>query len=205
MAIYTDINAVPKFTHDVIYADPAWKFASNSVAKPGRNPNRHYHTMTLDEICALPVASLGADDCALFMWITGPHLAIGTHLIVMAAWGFRPSGMGFTWIKLNKRAPSLFFTKRDIARGTGFTTAKNAEFVLIGKRGKSVRKTAGVHEVIISPKREHSRKPDETRDRIQRYAGTDAKILELFARVDWPGQDCWGDQVGKFQPMRGAE
>lgn len=181
----------------VIAADCPWDFKSNSKAKPGRNARRHYSTMSLTDLAALPVGDLAADDCAMFLWITGPLLAIGAHLPLMKAWGFKPSGMGFVWIKLNPRAASLFMLKSDLAMGGGFTTRKNAEFVIIGKRGRSVRKDAGVHEVIIEPRREHSRKPEQFFDRVEKYSA--GPYLELFARAPRPNWTAWGNEVDKFK------
>ena len=182
----------------IITADPPWNFKSNSAAAPGRNARRHYACMSLSDIAALPVQELAAPSCALFMWITGPLLAIGAHLPIMKAWGFKPSGMGFVWIKLNPRAATLFLLRSDLAMGGGFTTRKNAEFCVIGKRGPSVRRDAGVHEVIISPRREHSRKPDEFFQRIERYAA--GPYVELFSREQRPNWTCWGNEAGKFNP-----
>ena len=180
----------------VIAVDPPWNFKSNSKAKPGRNARRHYATMSLAELAAMPVGDLAAPDCAMFLWITGPLLAIGAHLPLMKAWGFKPSGMGFVWIKLNPHAASLFMLKSDLAMGGGFTTRKGAEFVLIGKRGRSVRRDAGVHEVIIEPRREHSRKPEAFFDRVERYST--GPYLELFARAPRKGWTVWGNETGKF-------
>jgi N6-adenosine-specific RNA methylase IME4 len=180
----------------VICADPPWHFKSNSAAAPGRNALSHYACMSLADIAALPVQGLAAPSCALFMWITGPLLAIGAHLPIMKAWGFKPSGMGFVWIKLNPRAATLFLLRSDLAMGGGFTTRKNAEFCVIGKRGPSVRRDASVHEVIISPRREHSRKPDEFFQRIERYAA--GPYVELFSREQRQGWTCWGDESGKY-------
>lgn len=180
----------------VIAADPPWQFKSNSAAKPGRNAMRHYDCMSLDAINALPVADIAADDAILFLWITGPFMAIGAHLALMKAWGFKPSGMGFVWIKLNPKAASLFVLRSDLAMGGGFTTRKNAEFCLIGKRGKSVRQSASVHEVIIDPRRQHSRKPDEFYKRAEQYSS--GPYLEMFARQQRAGWDAWGNQVDKF-------
>jgi N6-adenosine-specific RNA methylase IME4 len=152
--------------------------------------------MSLEEIAALPVRNHLADDAALFLWITGPLLVLGAHIPVMKAWGFKPSGIGFTWIKLNPKAASLFFIKTDLATGGGFTTRKNAEFCLIGKKGRSVRIDAGVHEVIIESRRQHSRKPEETYRRIERYCA--GPRLELFGRQERAGWTVRGDQAGKF-------
>jgi N6-adenosine-specific RNA methylase IME4 len=172
----------------VVVADPPWRFRSNSAAKPGRNAMRHYACMSLDEIEALPVAEIAAKDAALFLWVPGPFLVIGAHIPIMRAWGFQPSASGFVWIKTN-RDGSLSF-------GGGFTTRKNAEFAVLGKRGRSVRRTADVCEVIISPRREHSRKPDGFFRRIQRYA--DGPRLDLFARQQREGWVAWGDETARF-------
>lgn len=183
----------------VISADPAWHFKSNSVAKPGRNALRHYDCMSLDEINELPVGDIAARDAILFLWITGPFMAIGAHLPLMKAWGFKPSGMGFVWIKLNPKAASLFILETDLAMGGGFTTRKNAEFCLIGKRGKSVRQSASVHEVIIEARRQHSRKPEKFYQRAEKYS--DGPRLDMFARQSRPGWDRWGRESTKFDDL----
>jgi N6-adenosine-specific RNA methylase IME4 len=152
--------------------------------------------MMIEEIAGLPVGDYAADNAALFLWITGPLLAVGAHLPIMRAWGFKPSGMGFVWIKLNPRAASLFILKTDLSIGGGFTTRKNAEFCLIGKRGRSVRRDAGVHEVIIEPRREHSRKPESFYERVERYC--DGPRLELFGRQQRVGWVVRGDEADKF-------
>ncbi len=182
----------------VIAADLPWWFKSNSVGNPGRNALCHYQCMSLAEIMALPVGSIAADDCVRFLWITGPFLAIGAHVPVMDAWGFKPSGMGFVWIKLKPNAASAMFRESDLATGTGFTTRKNAEYCLIGKRGLSVRRDAGVHEVIIAPRREHSRRPDQFYSRVEQYA--EGPYLDLFARQTRPGWDAFGNEKTKFDP-----
>lgn len=183
---------------DVIYCDPPWPMATNSATKPGRNVRRHYPTMPLADIAAMPVRDIVARDAVLFMWITGPFLVLGAHIPIMKAWGFTPSASGFVWIKTNKRAPAEAFTERDLFMGGGFTTRKNAEFCLIGKRGRSLRGDAGVPEVIIAPVMEHSRKPAEARARIERYVGPGRQKLELFAREQSPGWTAWGNEVDKF-------
>jgi N6-adenosine-specific RNA methylase IME4 len=169
----------------VVCADPPWRFQSNSADKPGRNAARHYPCMSVDAIASIPVGSWIAPDAALFLWITSPMLTIGAHLSIMRAWGFQPSGMGFVWIKTN-RDGSLF-------TGTGFTTRKNAEFCLLGRRGRSVRRDASVHEVIVAPRREHSRKPEEFYARVERYAA--GPHLEMFARQVRPGWSYHGNEI----------
>lgn len=183
----------------VIAADPPWHFKSNSAAKPWRNALGHYDCMSLKDIAALPVAGMAAENSMLLLWITGPFLVLGAHLPIMDAWGFKPSGMGFVWIKLNPNAPQLFFVERDLATGGGFTTRKNAEFCLIGKRGRSVRQDASVHEVIIEPRRQHSRKPDKFYRRAEQYC--EGPRLEMFARQARPNWDAWGNEATKFDEV----
>lgn len=152
--------------------------------------------MSLKHISELPVAEIAADTSALFMWITGPMLAIGAHIPIMKAWGYKPSGMAFGWLKLNRRFCADSFTESDIFMGGGFTTRKNLEFVVLGKRGRSVRKSSSVREVIVSPVREHSRKPDQFHQRVEEYS--DGPYLELFARESRAGWDTWGNESTKF-------
>ncbi len=187
----------------VVIADPPWAFKSNSSATPGRNAMGHYNCMSLGDIAALPVREHVSKNAILWLWITGPMFAIGAHLPIMKAWGFRPSGMGFVWIKLNPNAPQLFFVARDLAMGGGFTTRKNAEFCVIGARGRSVRQSRRVHEVIIEPRREHSRKPEEFYRRVVEYS--QGPYLELFARQSRPGIDAWGNEATKFDQPEATE
>lgn len=172
-----------------IHVDAAWLFKAGTKGRP-----QHYKRMTLDEIKAMPVAACAADDCWLFFWTTGPHLEQAFE--VLKAWGFKYSAMGFVWVKLNKNAGGLFFLLRDIFMGQGYTTRHNAEFCLLAKRGKPKRMSKKVHEIILAPRREHSRKPDEVFDRIEEYAA--GPYLELFSRESRPGWAAWGDESGKF-------
>ena len=192
--------------YQVIYADPPWRFRANkhveyddAGARIGRMVP--YPTMTLAEITALPVKHLIADQSVCFMWITGPFLAIGAHIPIMKAWGFKTKAIGFTWVKLRKNyAENLFgFHRKDLHVGLGLTTRKNAEFCVIGTRGKSLRKSRSVHEVGMFPLREHSRKPDEFRTRIEEYVGPGLRMAELFSRQPAPGWEAFGNQTTKFE------
>lgn len=173
-----------------LVVDPPWYFSSNSVKKPGRNARRHYPTMKVAEIAAMPVGELAADDCWLFLWIPGPHFVLGAHLPILKAWGFEVSGIGFTWIKTNGIAGGLFF-------GGGFTTRKNAEFCVIARRGRPPIMARDVPEVIMAPRREHSRKPEEFKRRVLRLVGR-KKTLELFAREPFAHWHRWGNEKDKF-------
>ena len=93
----------------------------------------------------------------------------------------------------------------DLHTGTGFTTRKNAEYVVLCKRVKRLRRDAGVHEIIVTPRREHSRKPDELYHRIERYVGGEGPFLKLFARQSRPGWTTWGLEKNKFDPPGTSE
>jgi N6-adenosine-specific RNA methylase IME4 len=156
--------------------------------------------MPLREIKELPVAEVAGADAHLFVWTTGPHLQQAFEVI--KAWGFRYSGIGFVWAKLRPGAAgSLFLTNDDWHVGQGYTTRKNTEFCLLGRRGSPVRKNRGVRELIIAARREHSRKPEEARRRIEAYA--DGPYVELFSRENAPGWDAWGLETGKFSEVDG--
>ena len=84
----------------------------------------------METFATLPVGDVVAPDALLWFWTTGPLLAISAHIKVMRAWGFELTAMAFVWVKLNPKAPSLFFTERDLFFGPGLTTRKNAEYVV---------------------------------------------------------------------------
>lgn len=185
--------------YGAIAIDPPWKFASNSEAKPGRNPRRHYPCMTMAEIAALPVGDLAARDCWLMMWITAPLLVLGVQTPILKAWGFKPSTIGFTWVKLNKGMTRSFLPFDDDAAfvSTGFTTRANVEYVVLARRGKPPRASASVRSLILAERREHSRKPDVFYDRACELVGKVRKA-EIFARESRPGWETWGNEATKF-------
>lgn len=172
--------------YEVIYADPPWSYRDKAAAGD-RGACFKYPVLSFNDICELPVADVVARDAVLFLWITGPHIAEGLHVDLMKRWGFKPQTMAFTWVKRNKKAPSWFW-------GMGRWTRANAEFCLLGTRGKPKRLDAGVHSVVDAAIMEHSRKPAEVRDRIVKLVG-DLPRLELFARGDVSdGWDRWGNE-----------
>lgn len=185
---------IPGGPFSCILADPPWRFAYQSAKGEGRGAERHYRCASLDDIKAIPVGDVAARDCFLFLWATGPMIAEALELI--PAWGFRYSAMAFVWIKTNKRAPRLFFDERAIFKGMGYTTRQNAEIVLLGRRGRPERLSNSISQIIVAPRREHSRKPDEAFDRIEQFCA--GPRLELFARQTRPGWQAWGNETTKF-------
>jgi N6-adenosine-specific RNA methylase IME4 len=170
---------------DVIVADPPWKFASNSKAKPGRNAMSHYPCMSDAELCALPVKEWAKPEAMLFMWTTAPMLV--RSLAVVDAWGF-------------KYVSQLVWVKSRI--GTGFWVRNRHEIVLVAKRGKfpCPRPAPFSDSVIESPTREHSRKPELLQDAIDR-TWPDAVKTEMFARRVRSGWQAWGNQTDKFEAV----
>ena len=138
--------------------------------------------MSIDELCALPVKRLAEKDCLLFLWATFPQLPEALQLI--KAWGFTFKTVAFVWLKRNKKSPTWFY-------GLGYWTRGNAEICLLAKRGKPKRHSAGVHQFIISPVEEHSKKPDVTRDKIVELAGDLSRTDETTTDLFWRCASCW--------------
>jgi len=166
---------LPEGVFDVIYADPPWEYYT-----PLRGyPELHYKTMTTEEICKLKVPS--ADDAVLFLWATNPTLK--DALKVMECWGFTYK-TNMVWVKDKI--------------GTGFYFRAQHELLLLGIKGKM---PAPLEEnrfpsVIHAPVREHSRKPAEVYEIIEKMY-PNRKYLELFARPEEKrkGWTYWGLEV----------
>lgn len=171
--------------YKIIYADPPWQYRVYSKKGLGRSAERHYSTMPLKDICSLPVSDLSDDDCVLFMWTTVPLLQ--DCFSVLDAWGFVYKTVAFVWIKQNKKSDSLFW-------GMGYWTRANAEFCILATKGHPKRKSVSVHQVVLSHIEEHSKKPEEVRQRIVELMG-DLPRIELFARQKADGWDVWGNEV----------
>jgi N6-adenosine-specific RNA methylase IME4 len=175
--------------YKVIYADPPWTFSTYSHKGKGRSAEAYYDCMALADIKALPVAEWAADDCVLLLWTTDPLLEKAFEVI--RAWGFTYKTVGFYWAKLKRPAP--LYNDENFFTGLGFWTRANPESCLLATRGKPHRLSANVRKLIISPRREHSRKPDEVYPRIE--ALCEGPYLEMFARSSRPGWDRWGLDV----------
>jgi N6-adenosine-specific RNA methylase IME4 len=171
--------------YNIIYADPPWSYRVWSEKGKGRSAENHYPCMDKQSIQHLPISDISAEDCVLFLWVIFPCLEEGLELI--RAWGFKYKTCAFNWVKKNKKSNSWFW-------GLGYWTRANSEICLLATRGKPKRISAGVHQIIDTPIREHSRKPDEVRERIVQLCG-DLPRIELFARQYADGWDCWGNEV----------
>ena len=176
---------LPNKKYNIIYADPAWYFNTWSKKGNERSAIRHYNCMSISDICNLPINNITDDDCILFIWVIDPMLPEAVEVI--KAWGFKYKTVAFTWVKQNKKSDGYF-------TGLGYWTRANPEMCLLATKGKPKRLSKSVRQLIISKLQEHSKKPDEIRNRIVELCG-DLPRIELFARQKVDGWDCWGNEV----------
>lgn len=177
-----------------ILADPPWQF-QNRTGKiaPEHHRLSRYSTLSLEDICALPVSDLAAEISHLYLWV--PNALLPNGLKVMEAWGFQYKS-NIVWHKVRKDGGSD-------GRGVGFYFRNVTELLLFGVRGKFARTFGpGRRQVnmIESRKREHSRKPDEQYDIFEKCSP--GPHIELFAR--WSDSRdrwvAWGDQSAGYDP-----
>jgi len=177
------IKPFPNKKYQIIYADPPWEYKESGSGT--RVVKAHYNTMNIGDICKLPIKNICDDNCILFLWVTFPRLLEGIKTI--DAWGFRYYGLGFNWIKLNKKSDTLFW-------GMGYYTRQNPEICLIGVKDNRFKPLVrNVHSVIMAAIEEHSKKPNIIRDYIVKIIG-DLPRIELFARHKTKGWDTWGNE-----------
>src|SRR6185295_15658608 len=145
---------------------------------------------TLDELKTMSVGELAADDCALFMWAVMPELPGAIE--VMRAWGFEYKTCAFSWVKTSSEG-GITAKGKGLHWGMGYWTRSNVELCLLGTRGSPKRIARDVHQVIVCPVGEHSRKPEETHERIERLVP--GPYLELYARRPMTGWTVWGNNI----------
>jgi N6-adenosine-specific RNA methylase IME4 len=172
--------------YGAILADPPWRFRNRTgKIAPEHHRLSRYGTLTVPQLCALPVESATAPASHLYLWVPNALLAEG--LVLMQAWGFSYK-TNLVWHKVRKDGGSD-------GRGVGFYFRNVTELVLFGTRGANARtRHAGRTQVnlLASRKQEHSRKPKELYDIIE--ACSPGPYLEMFARKSRVGWECWGDQ-----------
>jgi N6-adenosine-specific RNA methylase IME4 len=192
---------LPRGHYGAILADPPWHFqvwkgafSANSVSGARASRAPEYNTMREQELASLSIGELAADDCVLFLWVCWPTLEQSLRLI--EAWGFKYKTCGFAWIKADATQAEFFQEETKASMGLGYWTRANSEVCLLATRGKPKRLAADVRQGIVSPKREHSRKPEGVHKSIERLVA--GPYLELFARAPRTGWDVWGNQTDKF-------
>ena len=191
---YDDFAQVPRGRYNLIMADPPWTYVGWTKGNVDNNKNAasKYNCMTLNAIKMLPVGSIAAQDCILWLWVTAPMLHM--QLSVIEAWGFEYKTMGY-WAKRSKGwRPGIADPKW--AFGTGYMLRCAGEPFLLATRGKP-KTTRGVRTLIEGPLREHSRKPEQSFTAAEQLM-PNAKRIEVFSRQLRPGWDCFGNETGKF-------
>jgi len=180
--------------YDLLYVDPPW-FYNRRVNKSrfGGGAYKQYPLMKLQELIDFkPVIDQNSNkNCIMFMWATCPRLNIGLELL--QAWGFNFKTVGFVWEKVDKNGNPI--------NGTGYYTGSNAELVLIAVKGQNKGLFKPVErlipQTIRAQRREHSRKPEEARLRIEKMYPQLSKI-EIFSRERREGWAQYGNETDKF-------
>lgn len=172
----------------LIYADCPWNFKTYSDKGELKAPQKHYSTMTVDDLKKLPIKDIADKDSILLQWVYQPLLP--EAIAVMEAWGYEYKTIALMWRKLTKHGKEHM--------STGYYTRAGGEICLLGRRGNPPRpKVRNIRQVFSSSVREHSRKPDEVYDFIE--AMYDPEYLELFSRGSpRPGWVMHGNEVGKY-------
>lgn len=190
---HLDKNGVKQYS--LIFADPPWWYNNRKTGGErkkktefGGGAQKHYPLMKNHELLAMAdfVKSISAPNSVLFLWVTYPTLGFGIQLL--KEWGFRYTTAAFHWIKTSKsKSNKLIY-------GPGYYTASNPECVLIGVRGSMCPAVRMMPSVYLLPRGEHSKKPDLFYD-LARELYPEGNRLELFAKVERPGWDVWGNET----------
>lgn len=165
--------------YPIIYADPPWQYENPPMGGTNRSIENHYPTMTLEEICAMPVGDLATDDAMLYLWATAPKLA--ECMTVITAWGF-------------EYRTNIVWDKESI--GMGYHARNQHEILLIAKRGNIPPPQAGTQPSSVHREKrtEHSAKPDFYYEMIE-GAYPQLPKMELFCRSPRAGWSVWGNQA----------
>lgn len=191
-ALYPDL---PDEKYDIIYADPPWdyggkmQFDKSSTKSDSMDwkknifissANFKYPTLKSAELKRIPISNIANEDCLLFMWVTSPHLDQGIEL--GKSWGFDYKTVAFVWDKM--------------VHNPGKYTLSYCEMCLVFKRGRfpAPRGTRNEKQLVRAPRGEHSVKPAEVREAIERMF-PDSKRIELFSRHNPEKWDVWGLDV----------
>lgn len=185
------LNCTNNKLYKTILADPPWQFQNRTgkVAPEHKRLSR-YSTLPLKEIKEIPVSLVAAEQSHLYLWV--PNALLKEGLDVMTAWGFEYK-TNIIWHKVRKDG-------EPDGRGVGFYFRNTTEIILFGIRGRFRTLSPGRSQVNIikSRKREHSRKPDELYNLIEKCSP--GPYLELFARGQREKWDQWGNEVEDYSP-----
>jgi N6-adenosine-specific RNA methylase IME4 len=204
--------------YNLILSDNPWEYDNKQQNDPARG-GLTYPYLSMEELYNLPVEKICADDAILVNWVTFPKLVDSFYkdaksanpLTIMKAWGFRPVTCLFVWIKTNRKGTAVYEDTDldfydDFYSGLGRYTNSNAEIAIVGRRGKGLERIAkNVKQLIFAPIREHSAKPAEQYQRLDKLYGNVPRI-ELFARRqnlppegwDFTGLDSTNEDIRDF-------
>lgn len=168
---------IPDGKFNVIYADPPWKYEFGFDIHGAAD--RHYHTLSVDELCDLPIPELVENNAVLFLWVTSPKLFDAQKII--KAWGFEYK-TSFVWDK--------------VKHVMGHYNSVRHEFLLVCVKGSFPKQSNTLHDSVITIERtdEHSEKPEYFRQLIVDMYPLSKKI-ELFARKRADGWESWGNEL----------
>jgi len=176
--------------YQIIYADPPWDFGCKAYQDGGRDmlllSETKYKTMSIQDIKNLPISNIIDNDCALFLWTTDAHLEFAIQVI--NSWGFKYKTIGFLWLKKYANGSRVY--------NFAPWTLKSSEMCLLGLKGRmgKLKKKNNVKGLVEETRTDHSKKPNEVRNRIVELFG-DIPRIELFARKKTEGWDVWGNEV----------
>ncbi len=162
----------------VIYADPPWQYGDKLIEGYGAAEN-HYPTMSLSDICEMPIKDIAEDNAVLFLWATSPMLE--DSFKVINAWGFKYKA-SFVWDK--------------VKHNMGHYNSVRHELLLIATRGSCLPDTPKLLDSVVEIERSdvHSEKPEQFREIIDMLYPY-GKRIELFARKKVDNWDVWGNQI----------
>ena len=173
--------------YDIIYCDPPWNYGSRGP-RNGKFGKLPYNKMKTKDVARLPIKHIKKENSALFLWATSAF--IEDAIFILNCWNFNFIRIDSVW-------------KKEFQSGKTHATCgpwgmTDAEFLLMGVSGKMCSKQTltkkNLLTVVPEIKEEHSKKPEIFRLRIEeRFQDMDR--LELFAREQNKGWDCWGDEV----------
>ncbi len=174
------IPILPKNKYQVILADPPWKYPHTQEFY-GQDVEKHYKTLTIEELCTMPIKNMAADDCVLYLWTTSPLLEKAFEVI--KAWGFEYKTC-MIWDK--------------VKHNMGFYCSVRHELLLIAGIGSSKPEDASAanqtDSVYVEERTEHSKKPEFFYGMIEKLHTGKLKKIELFARNKRAGWDAWGNE-----------
>lgn len=173
----TNPPPIPQDKYRIIYADPPWKYGNTMPDYMGVQDD-HYQTMTIRELCDMPIKDIAQDNAVLFLWVTSPILEEAFEII--KAWGFEYKS-SFVWDK--------------VKHVMGHYNSVRHEFLLVCTRGSCQPDNKRLFDSVVTEERtEHSRKPEVFREIINTIY-PNGKRIELFARKSYPGWESYGNEL----------